>query len=150
MARQFWERKSIASALLTYLQAKGWNITEVREGFPDEVIALPTVAIHFPPTNFKELEMGRGVVKRNFSRRVQFDAYMENENRANAIADDIMDFVDEVVVVVTDNESNELAQTACFDTSTIIADTMPPFSPKPAIIKWRGIVKATYETMYFN
>lgn len=150
MARKYHERRSLASALLTYLTARGWNITEIREGFlSEDTITVPTVSVYFLPSVFEELEIGR--TNKTFIRRVQVDAYMENEGRADAIGDDIMDFIDETPVVVEDVITDiDLANMICYDTQSISSETVPPIFKEAKVKHWRSVTKATYETHYFD
>ncbi len=149
MARKFHERRSVASALYTYLAARGWNITEVKEGFQsNDTIEAPAVSIYFLPSAFEELEMGR--MNKTFVRRVQIDAYMLNEATAEGIGDDVMDFLDEVPVVVKDVETDaELANMIVYDTSSITSETVPPILKEARVKHWRNVSKGTYEVHYF-
>jgi hypothetical protein len=147
MARKFHERRSLANTLLPYLQTRGWNLTEIREGWQNpDAITLPTVSIYFLPTRFEERQLGRD--KKAFARRVQIDCYMESENRADAIVDDIMDFIDEITISVTDSNNNSTATMACYNTESIVGDVVPPVLTDPELLRWRGVIKATYETDY--
>jgi hypothetical protein len=150
MAKKFHERRSLAKSLLTYLQGRGWNLTGILEGFQSqETVIAPTVSVYFLPSAFEELEIGR--TKATFTRRVQIDAYMENEDRADAIGDDIMEFMDEVPIVVEDaNTQEDLANMICYDTSSISSDTLPPILKEPRVKHWRNVSRATYETHYFD
>jgi len=150
MARKFHERRSLATALNTYLDAREWTTVTIKEGWQhDEAIVVPMVAIHFLPSAFAELEMGRGDSKRNFIRRVQIDCYMESENRADAITDTIADFVDETNITVLDTETSaELGYMFVPDTGSITTETVPPIAIQPKIGRWRGVIKMTYEVFY--
>lgn len=148
MARKFHERRSLRNALATYLAARQWNV-EYREGYkPEDVIEIPTVSIYFLPNAFNELEMGRGDNKRNFVRRVQIDCYMEDENRADAITDDIMDFIDEENITVTEVGTGAELGYMFSDTESIITETIPPIFSEPKVTRWRGVIRATYEVFY--
>lgn len=148
MAKTYFERRSLASGLSTYLQGKGWNITEVREGYGDVgTIEPPTVAVTFQPSRFSELQMGRDA--KFFTRRIQIDMYMENESRATAIVDDAGDFVDEQVITVVDNNSDEKARMISI-TESIELEVVPPIMTQPLWRHWRGIIRAVYEVQYFN
>lgn len=150
MARKFHERRSLATALRTYLDTKGWNSTVIKEGYQfDTAINPPLVAVHFMPSAFSELEIGRGDGKRNFVRRVQIDCYMESENRVEAITDDIADFIDETTIVVIDTEtSTELGYMFIPDFNNVTTETIPPVMKEPKVARWRGVVKCTYEIFY--
>jgi len=149
MARKYQERRSLASQLYTYLAARGWNISEVLEGFQSsESVQAPAVSVYFLPTAIAELEMGR--TQKTFVRRVQIDAYMLNEPTAEGIGDDIMDFMDETPIVVKDIETNaDLANMICYDTSSISSETVPPILKEARVKHWRNVSKATYEVHYF-
>ena len=148
MARKYNERRSLRLALETYLQGKNWNV-EFREGWLSEkIITAPLVSIYFLPNAFSELELGRGDAKRNFVRRVQIDCYMKNEETADAITDDIADFIDESTITVTDLSTNTDVGYMYTDTSSISFETVPPIMRDPKVARWRGVVKATYEVFY--
>lgn len=148
MARKYQERRAVRLALETYLQGKGWNLT-FREGFlSEQTIVPPLVAVHFLPNAFSELEMGRGNKKRNFIRRVQIDCYMKNEETADAITDDVADFVDENTITVLDLGTNTDVGYMYSDTESISYETVPPIMTEPKVDRWRGVIKATYETFY--
>lgn len=148
MARKFHERRSLRNALSTFLQGRGWSVT-YKEGFKfDGEVTVPTVAVHFLPNSISELEIGRGDAKRNFVRRVQVDCYMEDENRADAITDDVMDFMDDVTITVLDTETGAELGYMYTDSATILAETVPPIFSEPKVNRWRGVIKATYETFY--
>jgi hypothetical protein len=147
MASTKFERRSMAAALLTYLQARSWNVTEIKEGFQhEEPVVAPTVSVHFLPSRFQELQMGRD--KKSFARRVQIDCYMEQESRAEAIVDDIMDFVDDVPIPVVNENSQQVAMMICYNTESIEGDVLNPVYNRPEILRWRGVISATYECHY--
>jgi hypothetical protein len=146
MAKKYFERRSLATALLTYLQTEGYNITEIREGYESiEEIKPPLVVVTFMPSRFRELQMGRD--KPMYLRRVQIDCYMESESRAEAITDDIGDFVDEDVITVVTNIGSTKAYMRSI-TDTIELETVPPREIDPLWKHWRGIVRASYEVLY--
>lgn len=149
MARKYHERRSLATALDTYLTAKNWNLT-IKEGWSSEAtIQPPMIAVHFLSNAFNNLEMGRGDKKRDFVRRVQIDCYMDNESTVDAITDDIADFVDEVSITVLEvGTGAELGYMFVPDTSSITTETVPPILRDPQILRWRGVIKATYEVFY--
>lgn len=151
MARKFHERRSLSSALHTYLAGKGWDIgSKVLEGFQSgETVVAPVVSVYFQPNAINELEIGR--VAKTFTRRVQIDAYMKNEATAEAIGDDIMDFLDDVPITVKDTETNEdLASMIVYDTRSITSETVPPILKEAKVKHWRNVSKATYEVHYFD
>lgn len=148
MARKYNERRSFATALNTYLQAKGWNLP-IKEGWQHEgTITPPMIGIHFLPSAFTSLEIGRGDKKRDFIRRIQIDCYMENEFTADAITDDIADFVDDVNITVQEVGTNTELGYMFSDTESISIETIPPMLTQPKVLRWRGVIKATYEVFY--
>ena len=150
MARKYHERRSLANALRTYLDAKGWNTTTIKEGYQhDDAVTPPLVSIYFLPSAFSELEIGRGDSKRNFVRRIQIDCYMESESRADAITDDIADFIDETPIIIKDVETDvELGFMYQPEYNGITMETVPPIMTQPNTNRWRGVVKCTLEAFY--
>lgn len=151
MPKRTYEKYAVASALATYLQGKGWTtITEVKRGFQSDVpVTVPAVSIYFLPSRFDELQMGRN--QPAFKRRVQVDAYMETEERAESIGDDIGAFFDEETVNVVDADSSSIiALVRCYDSNTIVMDTLPPNMTDAKVKRWREVVKATLDVNYFN
>lgn len=150
MPKRTYEKYAIASALATYLTGKGWPITEVRRGFQSDIpITVPAVSLFYLPSAFDELQMGRD--QPAFQRRIQVDAYMETEERAESIGDDIGDFFDEETVSVIDADTSDIiARIRCYDSSTIIMDTLPPNMSDAKLKRWREVVKATVNVDYLN
>lgn len=143
-----FERRSLASALLTYLQTNGWNISEIQEQFIKDVpLEIPAVGVHFTPSRVKELQLGREAP--TYIRPVQIDVYMESEQRAEAITDDIGDFMDLISVEVKDKDTNTIAWMMS-DSESIVLDTPPLVATSPALVRWRGIAKCVYETHYLD
>lgn len=129
---------------------KGWNITRILEGFQTgATVEAPAVSVYFQPNAINELEIGR--TNKTFIRRVQIDAYMKNETTADAIGDDIIDFLDDVPITVKDADTNEdLASMIVYDTASITNETVPPILKEASVKHWRNVSKATYETHYFD
>lgn len=149
-ASKYLERRSLSSALGTYLQTAGWTV-EMREGwFSDDEISTDTVAVWFLPSSISELQIGRGAKGKTLVRRVQINCYMSNEHKAGDIIDEIMEFVDMEPVTVQDTEAQSIASFVCYDTGSISSETVPPILKNPKISRWRGVVKATYEANYFD
>lgn len=149
MERLRFESRSLASALLTYLQALGWNVTAIEEAFITEVpLTLPAVSVHFIASKEQERQLGRAA--KSYKRPIQIDAYMETKQRAQAITDSIGDFMDEVPIVVKDQNNALLANMICFDTESIILDTLSPSALQPALIRWRGVAKCVYDVDYLD
>lgn len=149
-ASKYLERRSLSSALGTYLQNAGWTV-EMREGwFSDDEISTDTVAVWFLPSSISELQLGRGAKGKTLVRKVQINCYMSNEHKAGDIIDEIMEFVDMEPVTVQDTEDQPIASFVCYDTGSISSETVPPILKNPKISRWRGVVKATYEANYFD
>lgn len=151
MTNELAERHSLAAAVKTSLLSVGWSIDYIREGFKGEgTIIPPMVSLYFLPSNYVEFQMGHQTSERTFARRVQFDAYMETEDRAIAIRDAIGDILDTLFINITDPlNSNILGTLHVPDSETIRLDTMPPLLTDPKIKRWRGIVQATVQADYF-
>lgn len=149
-AKKYFERRSLASALGTYLNGASWGIGQVREGFQSELpIQPPLVAVHFLPSNYIELQLGRSTTgEKSYSRRIQIDCYMETEPRAMTITDDVADFLDSMFIAITDPSGTVLGSLYVPDSETIITDLMTPRMSDPVSIRWRGIVVATLESDY--
>lgn len=148
--KAYLERRSLSSALGTYLQTAGWTV-EMREGwFSDDEISTDTVAVWFLPSSISELQLGRGANEKGLVRRVQINCYMSNEHKAGGIVEDIMEFIDMEPVTVEDADGNDIASFICYDTASITSEVVPPILRNPKISRWRGVVKATYEAHYFD
>jgi hypothetical protein len=153
MANELAERHSLAGAVGPELVGKGWAIGTIKEGFkPETTITLPTVTLYFLPSSYVETQMGRSTSsEKSFLRRIQFDAYMESEDRAIAIRDDIADYLDGMFINIVDPlNSNTLGLLHIPDSETIRMDTLPPNLTEPKIKRWRGIVQATMQADYFT
>jgi len=152
MARRNYEKRAFGNALITYLGTKGWSGLTYSEGYGNQhAIKPPQIAVTFPPSRKKELQLGRtSTSDAVFNRVIQVDAYMETEMRADAIIDDIMDFIDLTVVVINDPSSNFLGTLICQNTESIFGETLPPITNDPKIGRYRGVVKAQMEAHYPN
>jgi hypothetical protein len=150
MAKTHFERHSVALALSTYLVGKGWAaITEVKEGFPDEGVEIPSVSITFLRSNQFELQLGReDSSQKSYLRPVQIDAWMESESRASAIIDDVADFFDEQTIVITKPDASAVGVIYCENSETIETTTMPPILTQPSVNRWRGIVRCELNAYY--
>lgn len=149
MGKIRFESRALSSALLTYLQGKGWNVSKVEEAFITDVpLTVPAVSVTFIQSREHEREMGR--THKAFKRPVQVDVYMESKSRAQEITDDIGDFMDEQTISVVDptNTSELLAYMTCFDTESIVLDTLAPAATAPALVRWRGVAKCVYDVDY--
>lgn len=152
MERIRFESRSLSSALLTYLQGLGWNVDKIEEAFiTDTPLTLPAVSVHFIQSREHERELGR--THKAFKRPVQVDVYMESKQRAQAIIDNIGDFMDEQTITVYDPQDTMhttlLAYMSCFDTESIILDTLAPIATTPELVRWRGVAKCVYDVDYY-
>lgn len=152
MARRTYEKRSFGNALTSYLQTKGWLNLTYSEGYSSgKAITPPQIAVTIPPSSKLDLQLGRTVGEDSvFHRTIQIDAYMESEQRADAIIDDIMDFVDFSPVVIINPDGDILGSFICYNTDGIIGETLPPITTDPKIGRWRGVVKAPMEAHYPN
>lgn len=149
-ARIQYEIRAFRNALDDYLGGLGWMGIEYREQFKSEkVITVPTVSVRYLPSTKLPLQIGGKANEDLIRRVVQVDCYMESEDRANAITDDIMDFIEFESVIVIDPQDNTLGTLICNDTDSIYADVIPPLLTDPKIKRWRGVVRATLESHYF-
>lgn len=149
-AKSVYELRSLSTALGTYLQTAGWNVT-MREGFfSNEAVEPDTVAVHFTDNRIAELQMGRGAQEKGLVRVAYINAYMSNEFKARDIVDEIMEFVDMVPITVSGADSSPLGSMICYNTASITGNVVPPIMKNPSIIRWRGVVSATYETYYLD
>jgi len=151
ISRRLYERRSFGNALTTYLQGQGWNVTYSEGWSSDRTITVPQIAVEFvDPSGPKALQIGgTSNGEKVFLRRVQVDAYMENEQRADTIIDSIMDFIDLEAIDIKDQSGNTLGLFICYDTDRIYGDTLPPATSDPRPIQWRGIVRAEMEAHYY-
>lgn len=150
MARLYFERHSLALALTSYLQAKGWtDITKIYEGFQTgQEITAPSVGVYFSTStnNIKEV----GQTEKSFARSVQIDCYMESEARAMAIVDTIADFFDEETITIRKPDGSILGILYTEFFEAISMNVIPPVYANPAILRWRGIVKVPMLADYIN
>lgn len=151
VARKHYERYAVAEALNIKLTSLGWSVGEIRKGFqPEDDITPPTVAVRFLPSAYIETQLGRNyTTEKSFARRVQIDCYMETEARADTIADDVADFIDEMFLEIKDPAGNTLGNIYCPNSEGIIIDTLPPLYRDAEIKRWRGIVTAELRSDYF-
>jgi hypothetical protein len=148
-----YEQRSALLALQTYLESAGWagiNALTYRDGYQsEETIEPPMVAITFPPSRIKVIQMGRvSGQDRVYTRRMQVDVYMEDEPRTQALLDDIMDFMDEICIFIENENNQELGTLICHDSESIYADTVPPFMANPKNLRYRGVVRGEFEAHY--
>jgi hypothetical protein len=150
MATSRFEKRSLRTALDTYLTSLGWTDLRFAEGFKaEDTITNPLVAIRFVPQTVRNLQLGRVTNQdRLYVRRVQIDCYMENEARAEDIMEDVMEFADIVPITITDMNSNVLGSLICYNTEEIYGETLPPMTTQPKLLRWRSIVRWEAEAHY--
>lgn len=151
MDRVSLESRSLASSLLTYLTGRGWNVSSVEQGFIRDIpLTVPAVGFTFINSREQERQMGRD--NKAFRRPIQVDVYMESKKRADGILDAIADFMDDVTISVTDPMNSEavVAYMTCFDTESIVLDTLAPVFTAPEITWWRGVAKCVYDVDYLS
>jgi hypothetical protein len=150
MTSRFFERRSFRNQLKKYLEDKGWSELTWAESFTNfaaEEIIPPYIGITLIDFGKSELEMGNDPTKSKlYSRRAQVNIYMENEDRTDALEDDISDFMDIEVIIIKDNNNNILGSMNS-DTESIISDTQEP-DMEESNLRWRGIVACMYEIYY--
>lgn len=148
--QSYYERRAFRTALEQYLIDAGWTGTNdlvYSEGFQsDDSITNPQVAISIVRPSRAALQLGNG--EKLFRRVFQVDCYMETEPRAMAITDNISDFMDLVPMNIVDQSSNILGSLICQDTESISSEILPPILGNPKVIRWRGIVRGTFEAFY--
>jgi hypothetical protein len=153
LSSKFFERRSVRNQLKTYLESKGWINLNWSEGFSSlvlETIVPPYITVTLDDLGKVELEIGRDPnINKAFLRKVQIDIYMEDENRVNAITDDISDFLDIEPILIKDNNTTVIGSMVS-DTSSIIADTNVPSFEEEESLRWGGVVSCTYDTFYPN
>lgn len=150
MVRVYYERHSLANALGTLLNSKGWAIGQVREGFQSEDdIVPPMVSVYFLPSRYLELQMGRSIINnKNFERRVQIDCYMETEPRAMTIGDDVADFFDEMFIQIVDPAGAIKGNLYVPNSETISTEIISPRMTELKVDRWRSTTYASLEADY--
>lgn len=148
MARTRYEQRSALLALEAYLTTAGWSGITYRDGYqPDNTITNPQVVVTIPPKTIKELQLGRGGDKL-FAVRILVNAYMENEPRAQAIIDDIMDFMDTECIDIIDPDNDTLGYLQVPNSENILGEVLPPIMNVPKLLRWRATVRGDYEAFY--
>jgi len=143
-----YEKRSFLLALEVYLVSKGWTGITYTDGYQsDNPITNPQVDVRFPPSSFKDLELG-GMGGKLFTRLVLVNAYMENEPRAETIVDDIMDFMDLTCVNIVDPSGSTLGTLICPNSEKIRGEVFPPIMANPKLVRWRGAAQGPFEAFY--
>lgn len=150
--RVAYEQRSVLLALEPYLTSGGWSGITYTDGYQsDNTITNPQVSVTFLPSSPRELQMGRVTGEdRLFNRRVQVNAYMESEKRAQAVVDDIMDFMDLITVNIVDPSGNTNGYMLVPHSENIFGDVLPPLLNTPKLLRWRGVARGEYESFYPN
>lgn len=149
MSSKKLEIRSLRNSLTTYLASASWTGLQFSEKFGEDTVTVPLIAIHYLPSAGKNLQLGGKGNEKLYQRVIQIDAYMETEDRADAIVDDVMDFFDLVSVVIVDQSNQPVGSLICQNSDTIYGDTLAPILDNPKVTRWRGIIRATVEAHYF-
>lgn len=150
MAKKNYEIRAIRDAIDDYLGTAGWSGIDYREGFKSEkVITVPSLSVRYLPSTKEPLQLGGKGGEDLIRRVVQIDCYMETEDRAGAIVDDVMEFFDLETIVIKDPDDTVLGTIICPNSLTIYGEVVPPLMSDPIVKRWRGIIRATLETHYF-
>ena len=153
MASKFFERRAVRTQLKAYLETHGWIGINWSEGFSTytlETVTPPFIAVILDDLGRTELELGHDpTTNKVFDRRLQIDVFMEDENRVEALTDDISDFLDLETIIIKDNSGNALGSMIS-NTESIIAETDLPDLTGETNLRWSGTVVATYEAHYPN
>lgn len=146
------EQRSIRLNLATYLTNAGWSDLEFSEGWDEIDITNPLINVYVIDDGKQNLEMGRTASSHHLhSRTVQIDCYMESEQRVRAICNDVMEHLDEVSAIIVDNFTTSGVGYYSFpDSENILSDFLPPAVNNPEILRWRGVVRGSYEAYYPN
>jgi hypothetical protein len=73
---------------------------------------------------------------------------MESEPRADAISEEIAEYLEMTVIPIKDQNSIEIG-TLTADSESITWQTTPPNLTNPKIIRWRSIIRITYHAYYY-
>jgi hypothetical protein len=152
MDRTTLESRAFRTQVKAYLESQGWtgeSQLRYEEGFQtDATITVPMVAIHFLPSNSKALQLGN-IDDKTFRRFIQVDCYMESEDRAGRIMDDVMDFMDLIPIAIVDlMTTDNVGSLICYDTDTISGEILSPNLNVPKVNRWRSIIRGTFEAFY--
>lgn len=151
MTSRFFERRSVRNQLKNYLDSHGWTDLTWAESFSNfelETITPPFIGVVIIDFGKVQLEMGNNPsTNKMYSRRVQVNIYMENEDRTDALLDDIADFMDIETIIIKDNNNNTLG-TMISDTESILTDTIEPALDAEGDLDWQGVAACMYETHY--
>lgn len=146
-----YEQLALNSAIEAYFIALGYSDLTFKGGFQSDVTIInPLIALTFLPSEGKSLQLGKITGKdKLFSRRIQVDAYMENEPRAQTVVDDLMDFfMENLCVFILDPSGTELGYMITENDDNVTGQVLPPNLTEPKLIRWRGIVRAQLEAFY--
>jgi len=144
--KQYYEKRSISTALQTYLATQSWTGLTFKEGWKDEEIQIGDVAIQILPSSPVLTDMGQHASTYTYT--VQVEAYLESEPRAEAFEDAVMEFMDLASISIVDKNSTVLGSIIC-DTDSIRADTLPPVFTTPKVLWWRAVIRGKFEAHYY-
>jgi hypothetical protein len=148
--KQDLEIKALIDVLKTHLQTTGWGTIEFQDGFSvNQDIQPPFIAVHFLPNGPKPMQLG-DTKEKYYERVTQIDCYMETKGRASSIIDDLMDYIDIMVVPIADplNGNAIVGSITCQNTDSIYGEIAPPNLGNPKVMRWRAIVRATLDAHY--
>lgn len=151
-SKQELEKRALISAFATHLQSLGWGQFTFNSGRDVSTqIVNNTIGIQFLPNGPKPLQVG-DTAQKYYQRVLQLDMYVENESRAEALNDALMDFIDLMAVTIVDPLQGNavVGSIACYNTDSIYSEIAPPNLTNPKVIRWRAIVRATLESFYPN
>lgn len=152
MSRITYEQRSTLNAIQAYLISKGYTGITYTDGYqPEGTINPPHITVTFPPSGPKTLQMGRISGQDSlYQRTIVVNAYMEDERRAQAIVDDIMDFLELTCIDIKDHLNVSLGYLLCSDEEAILGQVFPPIMANPLTQRWRASVTAPFEAFYPN
>lgn len=149
--RHRFEKRAVRVALQAYLTANNWTGITMSEGYDaKKTIKERQVNILILDNQIEELQLGRTRTDdKAFTRTIQVDCYMSNEDEADAISDTIFDFMDMESIYIQDQSAAILGTMICQNTRSIVSRTVPPILSNPSILKWRSITRGDYEAHYY-
>lgn len=140
------EQKAIISDLTTYLATKGWSNLTYTDGWNEMDISNPLVNIYVIDNGPKSLGLGK-TSERLYDRILQIDVFMENEDRVQAILQDLVEWMDRSITIY-DLDSAVIGSFTCVMDESIATSISPPELNNPEILRWRGIVRGDFEAHY--
>jgi hypothetical protein len=150
--KQNLELAEIAAAISTLLSNNGLGAIPTHSGFAvGEQIIPPLISLYFLPNGPKPFQMG-DTTEKYFNRVIQFDIYMESDEKVSLIIDILMDYLDTMALYINDPMQNNavVGSITCQNSDSIYGQIVTPNYEKPKVIRWRGIVRATLDIHYPN